>query len=43
MSKPISYDVPTMGSKDQIGAIYDASELGIPKMVLFGLQHMQCP
>ena len=34
------YDVPTMGSKDQEDAVYDARVLGRPKMVVFGLQHM---
>ena len=33
-------DVPTMGSQDQQGAVYDARTLGTPKMVLFGFQHM---
>lgn len=33
-------DVPTMGAKDAPDAIYDARELGTPKMVLFGFQHM---
>ena len=29
-----------MGAKDAPGAVYDARELGVPKMVVFGLQHM---
>ena len=33
-------DVPTMGAQDQRGAVYDARSLGVPHMVLFGLQHM---
>ncbi len=33
-------DVPTMGGQDAPGAVYDARELGIPKMTIFGFQHM---
>ncbi len=33
-------DVPTMGAQDAPGAVYDARELGIPKMTIFGFQHM---
>ena len=33
-------EVPTMGAKDQSGAVYDARTLGKPRMVLFGFQHM---
>ena len=33
-------DVPTMGSIDAPDAVYDATALGKPRMVLFGLQHM---
>ena len=33
-------DIETMGSEDAPDAIYDATTLGVPKMVLFGLQHM---
>ncbi len=33
-------DCPTMGAQDAEGAVYDARSLGIPKMSLFGLQHM---
>ena len=33
-------DIETMGSADAPDAIYDATTLGVPKMVLFGLQHM---
>ena len=33
-------EVPTMGAKDQAGAVYDARTLGKPRMVLFGFQHM---
>ena len=33
-------DVPTMGQLDAPDAIYDASTLGKPKMLVFGLQHM---
>lgn len=40
MAKRIERDVPTMGSKDQPGALYDARVLGVPKMVVFGFQHM---
>lgn len=32
--------VPSMGAADAPDAIYDASVLGKPKMLLFGLQHM---
>lgn len=32
--------IPTMGSKDNPDAVYDARVLGAPKMVLFGFQHM---
>lgn len=32
--------VPTMGAQDQPDAVYDARSLGVPKMVVFGLQHM---
>ena len=31
---------PTMGAEDSPDAIYDASTLGKPKMIVFGLQHM---
>ncbi len=34
------YEVPTMGSSDAPDAVYDATTLGKPRMVLFGLQHM---
>ena len=34
------YDAPTMGSVDAPDAVYDATTLGKPRMVLFGLQHM---
>ncbi|MBQ9069359.1 MAG: uracil-xanthine permease [Eggerthellaceae bacterium] len=33
-------DVPTMGGEDAPDAVYDARTLGIPKMVVFGFQHM---
>lgn len=33
-------EVPTMGSTDAPDAVYDATTLGKPRMVLFGLQHM---
>ena len=33
-------EVPALSAKDQPGALYDARKLGIPKMALFGLQHM---
>lgn len=33
-------DVPTMGAQDAPEAVYDATTLGIPKMVVFGFQHM---
>ena len=33
-------DVPTMGSIDAPDAVYDATALGKPRMVLFGFQHM---
>lgn len=33
-------DVETMGAADSSDAIYDATTLGMPKMVLFGLQHL---
>ena len=37
----MSYDdIETMGAKDSPDAVYDATPLGVPKMVLFGLQHM---
>lgn len=39
-SKRKGVDVPTMGAKDQADAVYDARVLGVPKMTLFGLQHM---
>ena len=32
--------IPTMGAQDAPDAIYDATVLGKPKMVIFGLQHM---
>ncbi len=32
--------IPTMGAQDASEAIYDATVLGKPKMLLFGLQHM---
>ena len=32
--------VPTMGAKDSPDAVYDARPLGMPKMGVFGLQHM---
>ena len=32
--------VPTMGAEDSPDAIYDATTLGKPKMIVFGLQHM---
>ncbi|WP_350454210.1 uracil-xanthine permease family protein [Slackia heliotrinireducens] len=32
--------VPTMGGQDAPDAVYDARELGMPKMVVFGFQHM---
>ena len=32
--------VPTMGAKDSPDAVYDARPLGVPKMTVFGLQHM---
>lgn len=32
--------VPTMGAQDAPDAVYDARVLGVPRMVLFGLQHM---
>lgn len=32
--------VPTMGIEDNPDAIYDARKLGIPKMLLFGVQHL---
>ena len=32
--------VPTMGAKDSPDAVYDARPLGVPKMGVFGLQHM---
>ncbi|HIW77175.1 MULTISPECIES: uracil-xanthine permease family protein [Gordonibacter] len=31
---------PTMGAKDSPDAVYDARPLGVPKMTVFGLQHM---
>ena len=36
----VEQQVPTMGAKDSPDAVYDARVLGVPKMVLFGLQHM---
>ena len=33
-------DVPTMGAQDAPEAVYDATTLGVPKMVVFGFQHM---
>lgn len=33
-------DVPTMGAQDSSDAVYDARQLGAPKMALFGLQHL---
>ena len=36
----VKRDVPTMGSVDAPDAVYDATTLGKPRMVLFGLQHM---
>ena len=33
-------EVPALSAKDQPGALYDARKLGMPKMALFGLQHM---
>jgi len=33
-------EIETMGAADSSDAVYDATSLGIPKMVLFGLQHM---
>ena len=33
-------DVETMGAADSSDAIYDATTLGMPKMVRFGLQHL---
>jgi len=32
--------IPKMGSEDAPDAVYDATTLGKPKMVVFGLQHM---
>lgn len=32
--------VPTMGAVDSPDAVYDARVLGMPKMLVFGLQHM---
>ena len=41
-SKPEVLDdsIPKMGSEDAPDAVYDARKLGVPKMVLFGFQHM---
>ena len=33
-------ELPTMGAQDSPDAIYDATTLGKPKMLVFGLQHM---
>lgn len=33
-------EVPAMGAHDAPDAVYDARELGKPKMALFGIQHM---
>ncbi|MBQ3267162.1 MAG: hypothetical protein IJH08_04525 [Atopobiaceae bacterium] len=33
-------DIETMGQEDAPDAIYDATTLGTPRMVLFGLQHL---
>lgn len=38
--KEASKEVLTMGAQDSPDAIYDARELGAPKMAVFGLQHM---
>ncbi|MBQ3106175.1 MAG: uracil-xanthine permease, partial [Eggerthellaceae bacterium] len=35
-----SNEVPTMGLEDSPEAVYDATTLGKPKMLVFGLQHM---
>ncbi len=32
--------IPKMGAEDAADAVYDARQLGVPKMVLFGFQHM---
>ena len=40
MSKEEESRVPTMGAEDSPEAIYDARKLGVPKMVVFGFQHM---
>ncbi len=32
--------IPKMGAEDAQDAVYDARKLGVPKMVLFGFQHM---
>ena len=32
--------VPTMGAQDSPDAVYDARTLGVPKMIVFGFQHM---
>ena len=40
MAKRVERSVPAMGGKDQAGALYDARVLGVPKMLVFGLQHM---
>ena len=40
MSKEEESRVPTMGAEDSPEAIYDARKLGMPKMVVFGFQHM---
>lgn len=40
MSQSKSKPVPTMGAQDAPDAIYDAREVGAPKMAVFGLQHM---
>ncbi|MBO4366007.1 MAG: uracil-xanthine permease [Eggerthellaceae bacterium] len=36
----VELDVPRMGQNDAPDAVYDARSLGVPKMVLFGFQHM---
>jgi len=36
----VDREVPTMGAEDAPDAVYDATTLGKPKMVLFGFQHM---
>ena len=40
MSQSKSKPVPTMGAQDAPDAIYDARQVGAPKMAVFGLQHM---